>query len=219
MSRSLSRRKRHRARTHEQKLAFILKHQSRVADPTNTRQVERKYTELKRVPWHLEHKADKATREKLKARGFHVTKRGVIVDGPRNVRREPISGSKMEIQKDGTIKWSVKQRRDYIVGMTKKEKSEFAKDPSAFIEKKKRELQEKNPTLRRKRKIQVRLQWGAYQATKDFSPSLFTTRYPQFAKWLRSVRRDQREKADRLVGLHFTVHVPKKRKTRRRKRK
>jgi hypothetical protein len=200
------------------KLAFIRKHGNHV-DPTNTRQVNRKYNQLKRVPWYLEQKATAKQRKILKERGHRVTDKGVIVDGPRNKYREKIPGSKMSIGKDGTIKWTitkrVKQRdgsykqitasrRDFIVGLTAAEKKEFALDPQAFIDKKLAELKERYPTLARRAKIQVRLQWGAYQATKDFSPNVFGPKY--LHKWM---PKEQEHKLDKLTGLHFVIHVRK----------
>jgi len=200
-SKSISQRRAHRAPSHVDKLAFIKRYGQRPSDPTNERAVSRQYNKLKQYPFELERKADSKTRDALKARGFFTTKRGVIVDGPRDSRRHPIKGARLRINKDGTVIWSVKQRRDYVVGLTKAERREFAKNPEAVIARKEKELRK---SVGARRKIQTRLQWGAYQATKDFSPRVFSAKY--FAKWL---PREQEHKMDKLTGLHFTVHVPR----------
>jgi hypothetical protein len=202
-SKSITQSRKHRALPHVEKLSFIRKYES-VSDPTNERAISRRYNQLKRFPLHLARGAPKETRVALKQRGFFVTKRGVFVDGPRDSRRKPIPGARMRITKDATIVWSVKQRRDYIVGLTKAERKEFAKDPKTFIASKEKELRAKYPSLG-KRKIQTRLQWGAYQATKDFSPTVFSSKY--LMKWL---PREKEHKIDKLTGLHFVIHVPRK---------
>lgn len=204
---SISRSRSHRAPTHAEKLTFIRRYGKPVSDPTNERAVSRQYNKLKQYPFELERKADSETRDELKARGFFTTKRGVIIDGPRDSKRRPIKGARLSIAKDGTVKWSVKQRRDYVVGLTKAERKEFAKNPEAVIAKKEKELRERFPNVGKRRKIQTRLQWGAYQATKDFSPRVFSAKY--FAKW---IPREEIHKMDKLTGLHFTVHVPRVKK-------
>lgn len=211
-SKSISQARKHRALTHVDKLEFIRKYEG-VTDPTNTRSVSRRYNELKRFPLHLARKAPVESRAALKERGFFVTKRGVFIDGPRDSKRKPIPGARLRINKDATIVWSIKQRRDYIVGLTKAERKAFADDPDKFIKEKENALRAKYPTLG-KRKIQTRLQWGAYQATKDFSPRVFSAKY--FAKWL---PREKEHKLDKLTGLHFVVHVPRERKKRATRKK
>lgn len=222
MPKSVSPKRSTRAHTSAvEKIAFITRHGERVSDPTNTRSVNRKYNELKRVPWHLERAATKQQREEMSERGFRTTKKGVIIDGPRNTKREPIPGAKMSIQKGGVVKWQVKDRSDYIYGMTKKEKKQFAKDPTGFIREIRERLAKTTPNLRGKRKVQVRLQWGAYQATKDFSPNLFAKRYPNFEELLKSRVKQSpaKQKADALVGIHFTVHTKGKRRVKKSKAK
>ena len=211
-SKSISQPRKHRALSHVEKIRFIKRYE-KVGDPTNERAISRRYNQLKRFPLHLARKAPADTRDKLKARGFFVTKRGVFIDGPRDTRRKPIPGARMRINKDATVVWSVKQRRDYIVGLTKAERKEFAKNPGPFIEKKEKELRAKYPTIG-KRKIQTRLQWGAYQATKDFSPNVFSSKY--LMKWL---PREKEHKIDKLTGLHFVVHVPREKGKKHGKRK
>lgn len=169
-----------------------------------------------RIPKELERPATKAQREELRRHGFRTTKRGVIVDGPRNKRREPIKGARLEILKGGVIKTSVGERRDFIYGFTRKEKREFAKNPAAFEKKKLAELRSIFPTLKKARRPQVRLQWGAYQATKDFAPSYFTAKYFSTIspEEVRKVgKKNARPRADKLTGFHIVVHVHAKRKT------
>lgn len=194
--------KSHKTLTHADKLAFISRYQP-VPDATNKSAVTRQYKKLRRTPVHLEKKVDKETRDRLKDRGFYTTKRGVVIDVPRDAKRKQIPHTKMSVAKDGTVIFRNHKRRDYIVGFTKKDKAEFAKDPNAFIKRKTEEMRAKYPTLG-KRKLQVRLQWGAYQATKDFYPGYFTKRYGHVPE------RDRKRVNDRLTGLHIVVHIPRK---------
>ena len=176
---------------------------------------------VRRVPGGVER-----VRE-LQRHGFRTTKKGrgygVVVDGPRDARRRPIKGAKVEVLKGGVVKTSVKQRRDYVYGFTKNEKKAFARNPEAFTAKKLRELRELFPSLARSRKPQVRLQWGAYQATKDFAPNYFTSRYfEKFASHRPAKGKKRPKKIDTLTGLHIVIHVPKKKahgKTKRKKGK
>lgn len=189
---------------HDEKLRFLSQYGA-ISDPTNKKSVDQKYRTFKKFPLYLQRPADKKQREELKQRGFFVTGKGVIIDGPRNAKREPIKGAKFEVLHDGVVKWSYKDRRDYIVGFTAKDKKEFARDPDAFVKKKEAELRAHYPTLARK-KFQTRLQWGAYQATKDFHPYYFTKRYPGITE------RAGKAVRDRLTGLHIVIHnqrVPK----------
>lgn len=182
-------------------------------DPTNRKRVNdafRKLESRQRLEKEYTIKAPKAAREELKKRGFAVNKKGVMIDTPR-AKGEHIKGAKAEIFKDGTVKFSVKQRRDYIIGFTAKEKKEFAKNPAKMIEKKTDELRAKYPTLRRIKKIQTRLQWGVFSATKDFSPFYFTRQYfAQEGITKKTKRKKGVKKIDKLTGLHFIVHTPRR---------
>ena len=195
------------------------------------REVERKATKqgnhipldaVRRVPGGVQ-----GARE-LQEHGFRTTKKGrgygVVVDGPRDSRRRPIKGARVTVERGGVVKIAVKQRRDFVYGFTKREKKEFARDPESFTKKKLAELRKQFPTLARSRKPQVRLQWGAYQATKDFAPSYFTSKY--FEKIANPHRRPPKgkkrpKKIDTLTGLHIVIHIPRKKnaKTKGRKRK
>jgi hypothetical protein len=175
-----------------------------------------------RIPKELERPATARQRDELKKHGFRTTKKGVIVDGPRDKNRQPIKGAKLEVLKGGVIKTSVKQRRDFIYGFTRQEKREFAKNPGAFEAKKMKELESLFPSLKKAKKKQIRLQWGAYQATKDFAPSYFTARY--FAavspEEVRKVgKKKAKPRADKLTGLHIVIHVPTKKAKRAKGRK
>lgn len=195
------------------KLALISKYQ-RVSDPTNSRAVDKLYAKYKRYPASI-HKtiSDKKTRENLKARGFFTTDKGAFIDSPRDVRRKKIPRTRFEVNQDGTVVFRNHKRRDYIIGFTKAERIAFAKDPEGFQKKKIAELERKYPALRG-RKV-VRLQWGAYQATKDFVPTHFLTRYG--ANWNTPVGKKMK---DILTGFHIVVHYnPKgKKKNARRSR-
>jgi hypothetical protein len=165
-----------------------------------------------RIPRELERPATKAQRDELRAHGFRTTKRGVVVDGPRNKISRPIKGARVRVLSGGVVQTSVKQRRDYIYGFTKAEKREFAKNPGAFEQKKLAELEKRFPYLARfRRKRQIRLQWGAYRATKDFAPSYFTATYfatvaPETLR--KKGKKGARPRIDNLTGFHIVIHVP-----------
>jgi len=193
-------------------------------DPTDPRATARKYAAFKeqaraRIPRKIERRASASQLRELKEHGFRTTKHGVIVDSPRNKLRQQIPGAKTEVKSGGVIHQTVKHRHDYIYGFTRKEKKEFAKNPqhmeSIIFER----LRVRFPNLR-KAKVQTRLQWGAYQATKDFSPSYFTAKYfseisPEELR--REGKTRARPRADKLTGLHFVVHVPSASTARKRK--
>lgn len=209
-----------RAKSHVDKLRTLSSIGVRV-DPTNKRAVTKKYRELSKFPPHLFHKANKDDRERLKKKGFFVTDKGVIIDGPRDRKRKPIATRRFDITSYGDIKWSVNGRRDYIVGLTPKEKIEFAKDTKAFIKKHRALMRERYPDFREASDIQVRLQWGAYQATKDFVPGReIQTGGKDTDKQFRLLRREKTGgKNDILTGLHYVIHVTKKTRQKRRKRR
>lgn len=177
-----------------------------------------------RIPPDLLHKVPGKTKaeraaniKEYKQRGFRVEKDSVVVDGPRDSRRKKIKGSRVRVIGKGVVQTSVGQRRDYIIGFTKKEKQDFAAFPEPFIENKLLQLEKIFPSLRHRRNRQVRLQWGAYQATKDFAGNYFTAKY--FATVSpEDKRRDGKKagpRADKLTGLHIVVHIPKKKKTKK----
>jgi hypothetical protein len=199
--------------SHDEKLKVISKYK-RVTDPTNKKSVAKQFAAVKSFPLHLQKKADKKQRAELKEHGFFTTEKGVIIDGPRSADRQPIKGTRFAIHKGGVVSFTNKKktakgeyiRRDYVAGFTAKEKKEFAKNPAAFMKKKEAELKKSLRGLMGKKKIQVRLQWGAYQATKDFHPAYFTKRYQELPA------RDFKRVKDRLTGMHIVVHE-RKRKT------
>lgn len=158
-------------------------------------------------------RADKQTINEARARGFRTSKDGVIVDGPRNKKRDPIPGARVTAYRGGVVKIKKGAREDYILGFTRAERERFAKDPAAMEREALARLRARFPNLRRVRKVQSRLQWGAYQATKDFSPTYFTFRYfttvsPEERK---REGRNAKPRLDKLTGFHFVIHVPRKR--------
>jgi hypothetical protein len=216
--------------THEQKLRRLSKAGWR-GDPFNKRAVARSYSERfnsakpnrfnrDKIPAELVRRTDKKTRDDAKAHGFRTTSRGVVVDGPRNRKRDPIKGSRVEIHRGGVVTTRVGARRDFIYGFTRKEKRKFAKNPESFEKEILAKLRKRFPSLAKARKPQSRLQWGAYQATKDFAPSYFTAKYfasisPEETRKVGKKRAKPR--IDKLTGFHFVIHVTKKKQTRKKK--
>lgn len=209
--------KRERAAQREQNhladLRFLSKRGKR-PDPDNYPAVKRAARELRSreaLENAYSHRVNKSQREILKKRGFHTTKSSLVIDGPRDSRRRKIPGAKMEVLKDGLVKWSAGQRRDFIYGMTKEERKEFAKNPELFTQKILARLRKKNPTLKAAKpsRIQSRLQWGAFQGTKDFAPSFFTKHYFANISPEDETKGRKSKRLDKLTGLHFVVHVPK----------
>lgn len=208
-----------REENHLADLRFLSK-RGRRPDPDNYAAVRRAARELRQreaLEEHYSRKVGKKQREELKARGFHTTKRAVVIDAPRDARRKKIPGAKMQVLKGGVVKWTVGERRDFIYGMTKKEKKEFARDPELFTQKILKRLREQNPTLKKIRpsRIQKRLQWGAFQGTKDFAPSYFTKQYFADVSPEDTTKGRKSKRLDKLTGLHFVIHIPRTRKAKR----
>jgi hypothetical protein len=208
-----------REEQHLSDLRFLSKRGKR-PDPDNYKAVRRVAQELRQreaLEKNYSHRASKEQRDVLKARGFHTTKRGVVIDGPRDSRRKKIAGAKMSIQKGGIVKWSVGQRRDFVYGFTKAEKKAYAKNPELFTKNILARLRKANPTLKavRPSRIQTRLQWGAFQGTKDFAPSYFTKKYFESVSPEDESKGRKSKRLDKLTGLHFVVHVPAERKPKR----
>lgn len=212
--------------THEQKVDWLSRRGNTI-DPTNRAQIARKYREARRerIPADMLHKVpgknhkQKATSARsLRAHGFRIVGDTVVVDSPRNRRRNIIKGSRTRVLSGGVVTQSVKNRRDYIYGFTRKEKQEFAKDPAAFEKKIIRRMLDRFPALRKARKRQVRLRWGAYQGTKNFAPTYFTTKYfaESSPEEIRRVgKRKAEPRSDKLTGFHIVIHVPEKKRRRR----
>lgn len=219
--------------SHVEKLRYLSKRGVRISDPTNTRAVAQKYRQvrdpknykyrsLRGVPPDMIRKATPKQKAEARSHGFHVTPKGVVIDGPRDRRRNPIKGARTKVHRGGVVSQSVGQRRDFIYGFTKAEKKKFAKDPAAMEKEILARLRKMFPTLAKSRKPQIRLQWGAYQATKDFAPSYFTARY--FAtispEETRKVgKKKAKPRIDKLTGFHIVIHVPKKKAKRQHGRK
>lgn len=204
-ARSISQNRPHRKITRDEKLALISRYQ-RVPDPFNTRAVNRQYKKLKSFPLDLQKPANKEQRAGLKKRGFFTTEKGVIVDGPRDAKRKPIKTRRFAVLGKGEgVKWTVNGRRDYIIGLSNAERKEFAENPAAFLKAHKEMMREKYSDFRNARDVQTRLQWGAYQATKDFVPSYFSKRYPYIESPVKG-----KKVLDRLTGIHYVIHLPRK---------
>ena len=201
--------------SHAEKLALVSKYK-RVSDPTNKRSVAKQYRTLKAFPLDLQKPANKAQKKELRKRGFFTTDKGVVVDGPRDSRRRPVKARRFAVIGKGEgVKWTVNGRRDYIIGLTPAERKAFAADPKVFLKAHRKMMRETYPDFRKARDIQVRLQWGAYQATKDFAPSMFWTSD--------TLGREQKlmkhGKTDKLTGLHYVIHLPRKQRKKIRARK
>lgn len=211
--RSISQRRPHRKITYDQKLAFVSKRE-RVPDPYNRRAVVKRYKALKSFPLDLQKPATKAQRTGLKKRGFFTTGKGVIVDGPRDAKRKPVKSRRFKVLANGDgVKWTVNGRRDYIIGLTDAERSEFAVDPGGFIKRHRAMMRSKYRDFRNARDVQTRLQWGAYQATKDFNENYFTRRYPYIDSPVKG-----KKVLDRLTGIHYVIHLPRKHRAKRKKK-
>ena len=195
-------------------------------DKSNEKAIARKYAAAKRerLPSSMlakipgkKNKQEEIAKE-LRQHGFRTTDTKVLVDRPRNRKREIVRGSRLKIHRGGVVSMRVKERADYVYGFTAKEKKQFAQNPELLISEITKRLRKSFPLLKA-RKVQVRLQWGAYQATKDFAPTYFTSKY--FAAISPEDKRRDKKKAkprlDKLTGVHFVVHVPKKRKKGKRK--
>lgn len=209
-ARILSRRRPHRKLTRDDKLRFISQYQ-RVKDPFNTRAVNRQYKKLKSFPLELQKPASKEQRAGLKKRGFFTTEKGVIIDGPRDGHRKPIKARRFAVLGKGEgVKWTVNGRRDYIIGLSSAERKAFAANPAAFLKAHKAMMRATYHDFRNARDVQTRLQWGAYQGTKDFVPSYFTKRYPYIESPVKGKR-----VLDRLTGIHYVIHLPRAKRKRK----
>lgn len=211
-----SQKRAHRKVSHADKLAFISRY-VRVPDPYNRRAVTRQYKRLKGFPLYLQKPASKSERAELKKRGFFTTHKGVIVDGPRDSHRKPVKARKFKTLANGTgVKWTVNGRRDYIIGLTPQERIDFAWNPKEFLRQHRKMMREKYPDFRNARDVQTRLQWGAYQGTKDFLPSDFFAGGDTLKKEQKLMAQG---KSDKLTGLHYVIHLSKSKRKKHRARK
>jgi len=207
-----------RGPSHAEKLRFISRLET-VRDPTSRTSTTRQYNLLKNLPLRFTRKIRAKDRKDLRERGFTVTKKGLIIDGPRDSQQHRIPSSKLRINKKGVVVWSVKQRRDYIIGLTIEEKKEFARNPLEFQKKKLKELRKRFPEFRKGKRSKVHLQWGSYGATKEFAiDEIITTEsWKQFVRIILN-KHPKRKDTDILTGLHIVVHVPKPRSRKKGKR-
>lgn len=190
-------------------------------DPTNKRAVAASAAEYRaRDTIERRYSRPVSSREArlLKEHGFHVSKHGALIDSPRkraydDPKRGKVPGARFKVQDDGTVKFSTKQRRDYVVGFTKQEKKDFDSNPKETIDRILARLRKKNAELKRSRKVQTRLQWGAFESRKDFSPLSYVKKLDtmrKIATWLRR-KYGPRVKTplDNLTGVHFVIHTQK----------
>lgn len=206
--------------SHEDKIRELSR-RGIIVDPTNPREVSRKYsaTKKERLPSSLltpipgKKEQRDALAKELRARGFRTTDKKLVIDRPRNRKREPIKGARISVHKGGVVSMRVKQRQDFVYGFTKAEKKKFAENPDLLITEIRKRLQKQFPNMRG-RKVQTRLQWGAYRATKDFSADhwfkIGSGKYYEKQTPEMKRRGEKGKLKDRLTGLHFVVHVPSK---------
>lgn len=207
---------------HEAKLRALIRAGKRV-DPSNRRATARAFSELKRKDTLEKHYGHDVTRERakeLKKHGFYVNLRKrkplVVVDVPRNVHREKIPHTKFSVLKGGIVQFKNTERRDFIIGFTNDERKQFADSPGDFVKRKVAEFKSDHPQYARYIKpSSIRLQWGAFQGTKQFAPSYFTKSYfstisPEEAREVPARKRKPR--IDKLTGIHITIFVPAKSK-------
>lgn len=130
------------------------------------RVIRREYDKYKHVSKKMLHKVSAPKKRLLKEKGYTVTTKGVILDAPRTALGKRLKGSRMTVLKGGIVKESVRERRDYIIGMDKKQRRKFAVDPKSFV----KELLKhaKSPALRKSKKQYIRLQWGAFSGRIDY---------------------------------------------------
>lgn len=134
--------------------------------PDQKRVIAREYEKYKTVSVRMLHKVDASKRKILKSKGYTVTARGVILDAPRTPLGKRLKGARMTVLKGGVVKESVGSRRDYIIGLTKKQRREFARDPSKYA--KQLFSKSKSKAIRKSKKQYIRLQWGAYSGRIDY---------------------------------------------------
>ena len=160
----------------------------------------------------------------LKRHGFDVKGDTLILDKPRVRGAERIKHHKFRdrlpaketISKEGIVKQSYKNRRDYIVGFDKAQRKRFAENPKGELDNILDTLKKRYKDVRGRRKKQVRLQWGAFESRKDFSPQQFIKFLDTARKVAAMLKKKYGSKVktplDKLTGVHIVVHVQKKRK-------
>ncbi len=82
-------------------------------------------------------KIGEVARRKLKASGFDVEEKGLVLEPPRDARGDRIKGVKLSVTKKGAVKQKTGKRTDYSVPADKKELAEIVrrKDPEKLIRK------------------------------------------------------------------------------------
>lgn len=151
----------------------------------------------------------------LKARGFDVVQKGVILDNPRDVHNKRIFGARVSIRQDGIVTEKIKNRTDHIISLTKEEKLAFVKNPEAVLKELRKKtglkLTKKGPKTKRQF---VRLQWGAYAGTIDYDLRVLMQYFTD-----EKTGRIKRRLLNKLTGIHFVTFGRKngKKKTKNKK--
>lgn len=207
---------------HEENIRYLSRKGWR-GDPTNRKAVAASAAEYRArdtIERRYSRPVSSTEARLLKAHGFHVSKHGALIDAPRkrakdDPKRGKVPGARFKILKDGTVKFTSKERRDYIKGLTKKERKQFAENPKSVLNDILLRLKKKNKDLRGK-KVQVRLQWGAFESRKDFSANTFAARMKSMEKISKMLRKRYGAKVktplDNLTGIHFVTHAGKKKR-------
>lgn len=100
---------------------------------TQKREITKKYNKLKQYTGITPQKVTKKEAKEYAARGYPVTKKGVIVDQLRDTDGKRIKNSHVRLLKSGIIKESVNKRTAYIVNLTDKEREQFLIDPKSVM--------------------------------------------------------------------------------------
>lgn len=135
-------------------------------DANQKKRIARLWEKYKSFSPKMLRKVTPKTRDDLAAKGFQVTRKGVILDAPRTPLGKRLKGARVSVLKNGIIKESVGDRRDYIIGLDKKQRRAFALDPKKFL----KDLQDKtrSKNIKKFKKHYIRLQWGAFSGRIDY---------------------------------------------------
>lgn len=132
---------------YKKKLKYIRQFESLKTSAKLTAQQKRKitirYKHLIRFKNTETLKTTPAQKRILKEAGFITDKKGVRIPKAKTLKQgklQVIPGIKTSVLKSGVIKEQIKQRADYIIPLTKKQKREFLSNPEKVF----REIYEKN---------------------------------------------------------------------------
>lgn len=208
---------------HAENLRFLSR-KGWAGDPTNKRAVTRAAAEYRArdtIRTRYGRKVSRETATDLRKHGFTVEQGKLVLDKPRARAKvdktRPQLPARFTVLKGGVVKYAYKERRDYIFGFNQKKKDQFALQSSEVINELIARVRKWTKT---KKKPQIRLQWGAFESRKDFSPQ-------QFAKAIETARKvaamlikkygpKVKTPLDNLTGVHIVVHKsPSKKRSRR----